>query len=78
MHRSQPSLQSFHGWTWEEKNQWKINSPAVPNDGYDNIQRQAMIAAQNAEYDLNEILDVEDEEVVEEQDDMTLGTMEPK
>ena len=42
------------------------------------IQQQAMVAARNAEYDPNEITDVEDEEDVEEQDDMTLGTIEPQ
>ena len=44
----------------------EINPSMVPYDGNDDIQRQAMIVAQNTEYNPNEIADVEDEEVVEE------------
>ena len=56
----------------------EVNPPMIQNDGYGDIQQQAMVAARNAEYDPNEITYVEDEEDLEEQDDMTLGTIEPQ
>ena len=56
----------------------EVNPPVILNEGNDDIQEQALIAASNAEYDPNEIMDVEDEEGVEEQDDVTLVTIKPQ